>query len=102
MRTDRKDTMFKLKSNEPSDLSDEIDRLLIEMNELEIDTEEYKLRLDYLERLSTVKTSYCRRPISSDALIGAASNLLIVGVLVGYEQKHVITSKVIGMIKLFR
>lgn len=102
MRTDRKDMMFKLRHNEPSDLDREIERIMIEMNENATDSEEYKTLLSYLERLNVVKTTNRRKPPSTDTWITAASNLLGILVIVGYEQKHVITSKALGLKSMFK
>ena len=90
--------MFTLrKTKEPTALDGELERMFIEMNELEIDSEEYKLRLEYLERLTALKPEK-GKPLSNDAKLQAGTSLLSILMIVVYEQHHVLTSKALGFI----
>ena len=97
MRTNRKETMFNWRKKEPTALDGEIERLFIELNEWEIDTDEYRLRMEYLERLSALKPEERPKVPSSDAMLQSATTLASVFTIVAYEQKHVLTSKAFGL-----
>lgn len=71
-----------------------IDAVRERMHKLGPDNEHYQAMLDYLERLHKVKADKTPDPVSRDTMVVIAGNLLIVVLMLGFEQKHVITSKV--------
>lgn len=90
--------MFTLrKPKEPTALESEIERLFIEMNMLDIDDEEYKTRLEYLERLQALKPEPRQKVPSSDAMLQSGTTLASILMIVAYEQKNVITTKAFGL-----
>lgn len=92
--------MFTLRRNaEPSALDREITRVYTELNAGDTDSEHYATLLSYLERLNELKTQSRRKPASTDTWINAGAQFAGILVMVGWEQKHVITSKALSLIK---
>lgn len=90
--------MLKLKK-EPNMLDLEIRRVMTDMSIIEHDSEEYKLLLTHLERLMALKTESRRKPLSADSILGAATQILGIVLIVTHEQQHVITSKAMSLFK---
>lgn len=80
-------------------LDEAISDILIEMNGLSADSEEYSNAADQLVKLMKLKKeiSPSWRP-SPDALIGAASSVLGIVLILHYEKLGVITSKALSFI----
>jgi hypothetical protein len=86
--------MLGLFSNEKIDpLNDQIDAVLVEMQSVGVDSEEYPKLMTLLERLYELKTKDRREPVSRDTVAVIAGNLMGILLIVAYEQKHVMTSK---------
>lgn len=82
------------RKDESENLTPVINQLLSEMTTYGPGTPEHAAALDQLERLVDIKRKYKRQwNISPDTLILAGANILIAVIVVGYEQKHVVTSK---------
>lgn len=81
-----------------SDLDDAIDRVLKELNNEGLDTEEYARRLKHLERLTTLRVDEHKKRVSPDTWAIVGANILGILIIVGYEQGHVLASKGLGMI----
>lgn len=71
----------------------EIAAVLHQMDTIGVLADEYPKLMALLERLNRVKTSDRPKPISRETVALIVGNLLGIGVIVAYEQKHVITSK---------
>lgn len=86
--------MFNRKNqNEKSGLEKAIDEIFSEMAVEEGHTERYDQLTKQLDRLMKLREQDARRfPVSPDTLVVAGANLLGIGLIVGYEQKHVVTS----------
>jgi hypothetical protein len=80
-------------------LDETIDRVLKKMAENDPDSEEYAAMSDQLTKLYAIKNENRSRRVSPDTLANIVANLFGIGVIVGYEQKHIITSKALGFIK---
>lgn len=69
------------------------------------DAEEYAAMADQLTKLYALKEidndSWWRRT-SPDAVLAAVGNLLAVGIIVGYEHHHIITTKAPQLLRLMR
>lgn len=76
-----------------------IDRILGEMQGSDVDSEEYPKMLEHLSKLNEMKSEERRRRISPDTMLMVAGNLLGILIIVGYEQKHVVTSKALPFIQ---
>jgi hypothetical protein len=83
-----------------SKLDETIDKVLEEMAEFSPDTSEYNKLLDHLERLTALqaKETWTRR-IDPNTVVVALGNLGVVGMIIAYEQKHVMVSKALGMLQ---
>ena len=90
--------MKKLFGRKTSKLDEQIDRLLLEMNDLEPNSQEYVKALVAVERLMKLQGEEHRAPVSWDTIAIIGGNLLGILIIVAYEQKHVVTSKALGMI----
>lgn len=74
-------------------LEEQIAAVYTEMNVVGVDSEEYPTMLKHLERLYELKASKKRRePVSRDMMLSVGGNLLGLLLILGYEQRHVITS----------
>lgn len=81
-------------SNEgPSPLDPLIDALQDEMHSTDLLSDEYQTLLSRLERLYKIKASERQDPVSRDAVITVAGNLLGILTIVAYEQKHLMNQK---------
>ena len=75
-----------------------IDKLLVELETYDPETEEYKNAMKHLDMLYKMKSGDRRSPISMDSLVSAGVYILGIVIVVSYEHKHVITSKAMGMV----
>mgnify|MGYP003591950604 CR=1 FL=1 len=91
--------MFGRFKNTSLTFEDAIERLLLEMNEYDPDSDTYQNALASLERVSRVKCETKKTRVSADTIALVLGNLLGILIIVGYEQTHVITSKGLGFIK---
>ena len=69
------------------------------------DADEYAQMADQLSKLYALKEidndSWWRRT-SPDAVLATLGNLLAVGIIVGYEHHHIITTKAPNLLRLMR
>lgn len=79
-------------------LDDQITKVLDEMDVFGVDSPEYPDHLKNLERLYELKTKTRPDPLSRDTIVMVIGNFGITLLIVAYEQKHVITSKALGMV----
>lgn len=70
-----------------------IDAVLDQMHADGASSDEFHLHLEHLERLEALKTKDRRKPLSRDVLAQVVGNLAGIGIIVGYEQAHVIATK---------
>lgn len=77
-----------------------IDRVLSDMDTYGPDSEEYSKLMNYLESLTKMKGEEHRNRISPDTMVIVAGNILGILIIVLYEQKHVLTSKGLGLIRM--
>lgn len=83
---------FRRDSTSPVD--SQIDAVMEEMTNITPGSEEYQTLVEILERLNKIKTQSRQSPVSRDTIAIVAGNILIALVVVGFEQKHVLTTKV--------
>jgi hypothetical protein len=82
------------KDEEITPIEREIDANLKKMQEVGVTAPEYKSLMDNLVRLNDMKTkSQSHNRISLDTLAVVGGNLLVVMLIIAFEQKHIITSK---------
>jgi len=75
-----------------------IDRILLDMNNTDVHSEEYQTMMGYLERLYALKAKDRRQPIKLDTILVVAGNLLGIIVIVAYEQRHMMNRNALGQI----
>lgn len=80
-------------------LNEAIDTLLQSLKAHEPQSEQYARVSDQLEKLYKIKNENRSRRVSPDTLAGILANLFGIGIIVGYEQKHIITSKALSFIR---
>ena len=83
---------------QPSELNEPIDKLLEEMRIYDPTTEEYQAALKSLNKLMKMRREEQRPTFSYDTLLSTGGMLLSVVIIVGYEQKHVVTSKAMTLL----
>ena len=88
--------MFTRNKIEDQNLDAAINELYSQLDGLTGDTDEYAKTLDQLTKLYALKANPSR--VSADTLANIAANLTGILIVVGYEQKHVITTKALGFI----
>lgn len=82
----------------PSDFDEAIDRVLAELKETNLGTEDFEVRLAYLERLNRLRNEERSNRVSPDTMAIVAANILGILIVVGYEQGNVIASKGLGFV----
>jgi hypothetical protein len=70
-----------------------------ELKSLNADSKEYKEALARYKDLQALKLSKQPQGLSPDTVLSAAVSLLGIIVIVGYEQKNVITTKALNFVK---
>jgi hypothetical protein len=80
-------------------LTEVIDRVLEQLKTEEPETDQYARMNDQLVKLYAIKNENRSRRVSPDTLAGIIANLFGIGIIVGYEQKHIITSKALSFIR---
>jgi hypothetical protein len=79
--------------NERTAIEWQIDAVYARMREVPITSEEYPKLVVYLERLNKIKHEGKRNPVSLDTIVTVVGSLLGIGMIIVYEQKHVMTSR---------
>lgn len=79
-----------------------IDELLKELNDYPGYSEDYAKRVEQLEKLYKLRDGKTPDPMSQDTLVVVGGNVLIALILIGFEQKHVITTKAISFFSKLR
>lgn len=75
-----------------------INKVLTEMREQPVESQEYAAAISHLETLNKLKAEEGKKRVSADTMAVVAGNLLGILTIVAYEQKHVMTSKATGFI----
>lgn len=75
-----------------------VNRILIDMQEADPNSEQYKELLTNLERLTTLRSNGTPSGFSRDTMLTVAANIVGILIIVGYEQTHVISSKGLGFL----
>ncbi|QPX71450.1 hypothetical protein SscP1EGY_53 [Streptomyces phage SscP1EGY] len=89
---------LKFKKTEPTSLEVEIERILAEMKEMPITDENYATMADRLVQLYKLKEVDSKKLVSPDAMVGAATNLAGILLILNYEHAHVMTSKAVSFV----
>lgn len=62
------------------------------------DTDEFAKTVDQLDKLYKIKHQMRPDRLSKDALAAVVGNLAGIGLILGYERVHVVTTKAIGFV----
>lgn len=73
-----------------------IKRVILEMQAVSVESDEYSRLLLVLERLTKLKGDNSPLQVSPDTLVLVIGNLIGVAFIIGYEQSHVITGQAMG------
>lgn len=87
------------KKNEKHDaLEEAISQVHTQMSQIDADSEEYDRLTNQLTKLYKLREHNSRMPVSPETLLVAGTNLLGIGMIVGHERAHVVTSKALSFI----
>ena len=84
----------------PQALQNLIDKLEDEMDNTDVNSDEFAQLMTKMERLYKIKANERPESYSQDTLLMVLGNLAGILMIVAYEQKHVVTSK--GLTQLIR
>jgi hypothetical protein len=80
-------------------LNETIERVLQELATEDSHTEKYAAMTDQLTKLYAIRNENRSRRVSPDTLATIAANLFGIGIIIGHERTHIITSKAFGFIR---
>jgi hypothetical protein len=90
---------LKFKKTQPTDLENEIARLLNVLKDLPPSGDEYDKVSDQYAKLTKLHNeTLSKKRVSPDALAGAATNLAGILFILNYEHAHVMTSKAVSFV----
>lgn len=89
---------LKRKKAEPSDLEKEIAHLFHKLRDMDPADEDYSKVADQLVKLYKLKEVDSKSAVSKDAMVGAATNLAGILLILNFEHAHVMTSKALGFV----
>jgi len=90
--------MFHSKSSEKSGLETEIDNILSAMKGHETHTDEYAACAERLETLYNLKDVDKSDRIKPDTLVIVGGNIAVALMIIAFEQKNIVTSKVLSFL----
>ncbi len=79
-------------------LSDEVDRLLLELKEEEPDSDRYKEISKNVETLCNARAQKNANGISVDTILAVSANLAGLLLILNFERTNILTSKAIGFV----
>lgn len=88
----------------PSDakLEEAINRVLLAMQEVSPDSEQYSEMVDQLVKLHTLKVNAAKSRVSKDVLLTVAANLAGILLILQYEKMQIVTSKAMSIVPKLR
>lgn len=91
--------MFKKVDPNDALLEETITTVLNALKSEEPETEKYAQMSTQLERLYAIRNETRSRRVSPDTLATIIANLLGIGIIVGHERTHIVTSKALGFVR---
>jgi hypothetical protein len=81
-----------------------IDDALLELSKTQSGTPEYKAILEEIEKLYALRLPEpeASKPVSKDALVAVAGNLVGIVLIINHEKLHVISTKALGFVGKFK
>lgn len=80
-------------------LNETIERVMQDMKHEDPNTEKFAQMREQLTELYKIKNENRSRRVSPDTLATIGANLLGIGIIVGHERTHIVTSKALGFIR---
>lgn len=90
--------MFSKTKEEKFTLDREIERVLKEMSSMTPGTEQYKAKLEVVNRLCEARGIKSPRALSTDMIVSVVGNLLGILLVMNFEKTGVITTKAFSFI----
>lgn len=87
---------------DPSNIQQEIDRVVGLMSAKEPDSDEYAKMNKQLKELHERLMAEKPKPIDPNTILSITANLAGIILIVGHERAHVITSKAVGFVRTLR
>lgn len=79
-------------------ISDEIDRIVAELEGMDASTPEYEAKVKQVEVLCKARSEKPNRLVSTDVLVTSAVNILGILLILNYENLHVVSSKALSFV----
>lgn len=89
---------LRVPKRKPTDLENELARLISTLNDLEPTHPDYATVADQLKKLYPLKETDSKERVGKDILVSAAAGLAQVALIVGYEHAHPIASKALSFV----
>lgn len=86
------------KKDKRTDIEKEIARVTEILSQIDPKSTDYRIVVEHLERLRKAATYETRKGISPDTVFATLGNLAGIGLILGYEHAHVITSKALSFV----
>lgn len=92
--------MFNMNKHKDPNLQAVIDQLTLQLAHMDVDDPDYVRCVNHLERLHRIKAEEAQnhRGIDPNTVVTALANLLGIGIIVGYERVHVVTTKALAFV----
>jgi hypothetical protein len=88
---------WKRQKADPTPLDELIDETVQSIGPYDDD---FVAKIDALEKLNKLRGGNTLKQVSPDTVAIVAGNVVIAVLIVGYESRHVVTSKALGLLKL--
>lgn len=90
--------LFTKKQTTSPNIQEQIDTLLGEMKSYDGNSAQYDALLTNLERLYALEEPTKSKPVSKDAVLAVAGNLIGILAILNYERVNVVTSKALSFV----
>lgn len=90
--------MFTKTQTEDPGLQEAIDLIFTRMKDTSLDTKEFAMLAEQLEKLYKIKAANAPKPVSFDTLLPVIGNLVGIGAILHHEKVNVISSKALGFV----
>lgn len=84
--------------SEPKTLQTAIDKLLVEINDMDVTDVKYPNLIDQLDKLYKIRATEKPDQVSKDTLVNVGGSLAGIIAILGFERAHIITSKALGFV----
>lgn len=85
-------------TTKPDALQTTIDEALDQLKGIDVDSNEYNDKMTTITELYKLKEKHTPKRVSPDTVAIVVGNLVGIGLILGYERAHVVTSKALGFV----